>query len=84
MAKGGLVGTMKNDDAGKAANSAADVPPVPLTLEGWSILHQMFRIRWTEWYALTAKERQSTTDEAVGVFGEMENGAHGRSGARHT
>ena len=24
-------------------------PNVPETLEGWSVLHQMFRVRWPEW-----------------------------------
>lgn len=71
---------MKNDEADKVANSVVDVPPVPLTLEGWSILHQMFRIRWSEWHALSVKERQTAVDEAVAVFRGMETGTHGRSG----
>ena len=29
-------------------------PRVPETLEGWSLLHQMFRVRWPEWHALEA------------------------------
>ncbi len=27
-------------------------PRVPETLEGWSVLHQMFRVRWDAWTAL--------------------------------
>jgi len=34
-------------------------PAVPLTLEGSSVLHQMFRFRWTAWRALTAAARQA-------------------------
>ena len=71
---------MTKDDAGKVANFAGEVPPVPLTLEGWSILHQMFRIRWSEWNELSEKERQAATDEAVTVFRRMESGSHGKSG----
>jgi hydrogen peroxide-dependent heme synthase len=68
---------MKNDDAWKVAG---EIPPVPLTLEGWSILHQMFRIRWSEWSGLGAKERQAAIDEAVTVFRGMESGSRGKSG----
>ncbi len=28
---------------------STELPPMPLTLEGWSVLHQMFRFRWAEW-----------------------------------
>jgi chlorite dismutase len=34
-------------------------PRVPETLEGWSILHQMFRVRWDAWRALGEGERAS-------------------------
>lgn len=68
---------MKNDAARKVAG---EIPPVPLTLEGWSILHQMFRIRWSEWTGLGAKERQAAIDEAVTAFRAMESGSHGKSG----
>ena len=27
-------------------------PRVPETLEGWSVLHQMFRVRWDAWRTL--------------------------------
>ena len=26
--------------------ASAEIPPVPLTVEGYSVLHQMFRFRW--------------------------------------
>ena len=32
-------------------------PRVPETLEGWSVLHQMFRVRWDLWRALSTTER---------------------------
>ena len=28
---------------------ASELPAMPLTLEGYSVLHQMFRFRWMEW-----------------------------------
>jgi hypothetical protein len=32
-------------------------PVVPETLEGWSLLHQMFRVNWPALRALEASER---------------------------
>jgi hydrogen peroxide-dependent heme synthase len=34
-------------------------PRVPETLEGWSVLHQMFRVRWEGWQALSTSERDA-------------------------
>src|SRR5271170_712049 len=39
--------------------------PVPLTLEGASILHQMFRFRWIAWRALSLPERERVIDQAL-------------------
>ncbi|MGH7964616.1 MAG: hydrogen peroxide-dependent heme synthase [Candidatus Binatia bacterium] len=47
-------------------------PPVPLTLEGASILHQMFRVRWSAWKALPAGEQKEVVTQAVAVLQEME------------
>ncbi len=33
-------------------------PSVPETLEGWSVLHQMFRVRWPELRKLNARQRE--------------------------
>ena len=40
-------------------------PRVPETLEGWSVLHQMFRLRWREWRALPAASRAEVAREAA-------------------
>jgi peroxiredoxin len=48
------------------------LPGVPLTLEGASILHQMFRFRWPAWKALPEDRRREATDEAARVLGGME------------
>jgi len=53
----------------------AEIPPVPLTLEGSSVLHQMFRFRWREWRGLPAWQRGRITDEAVTSFQIMEEGS---------
>ena len=56
------------------------IPAVPLALEGWSILHQMFRLRWSAWKALTAPARQEVTTEAATLFKEWAQGEAGQSG----
>ncbi len=38
-------------------------PIVPLTLEGASVLHQIFRLRWDEWQAVDAGTRTESVDE---------------------
>jgi peroxiredoxin len=40
-------------------------PFVPETLEGWSVLHLMYRVRWDRLRAMPADERQRLADEAV-------------------
>jgi hydrogen peroxide-dependent heme synthase len=52
-------------------------PRVPETLDGWSLLHQMFRIRWPEWQALPARERQAQAEEAAAALAAMRGGQEG-------
>jgi peroxiredoxin len=49
-----------------------DLHPVPLTLEGFSVLHQMFRFRWPEWRKLNAARQQEIAHEAVTVLSKPE------------
>ena len=45
-------------------------PDVPETLEGWSILHQMFRLRWPALRELSADARRALAEEgATHAFG---------------
>jgi chlorite dismutase len=50
-------------------------PFVPETLEGWSVLHLMYRIRWDRLRAVAAGERQRLADEAVGAMAVPDAGA---------
>ena len=52
-------------------------PRVPETLEGWSVLHQMFRIRWPEWQALPVPERATRAAEAALALGAMQRSQEG-------
>jgi chlorite dismutase len=56
----------------------ADFPPVPLTLEGASMLHQLFRFDWKAWKALPAGEREETSGEAVAAFEALERDEQGK------
>jgi chlorite dismutase len=47
---------------------------MPLTLEGASLLHQMFRFRWMAWRALSLPERERVIDEAVELLEDAEEG----------
>ncbi len=48
------------------------LPAAPLTLDGSYILHQMFRIRWSEWRALGASDQKSILERAVLMIAGME------------
>ena len=49
-------------------------PRVPETLEGWAILHQMFRVRWPDWQALSADGRKARAGEAAEGLAAMNRG----------
>jgi peroxiredoxin len=53
------------------AKIPGDFPAAPLTLEGYSILHQMFRVRRRQLRALDGAKRNAAIDEASKIFGEM-------------
>jgi hydrogen peroxide-dependent heme synthase len=57
----------------------AEFPAAPLTLEGYSVLHQLFRVRRAEWRALAAATRQAMIGEAAAAFDEMARREDGES-----
>jgi len=60
------------------------LPPVPLTVEGASVLHQMMRFRRAAWRALPAEERSGILEEAAAALGAMERPADGRQSALYS
>jgi peroxiredoxin len=52
-------------------------PRVPETLEGWSVLHQMFRIRWPEWRVRPDDLRARLAAEAAEALATMRRGQAG-------
>jgi chlorite dismutase len=56
-----------------------EIPAVPLTLEGASVLHQMMRFRWPAWRALSGASRGEILEEAARAleeWGRFDGGRH--------
>jgi peroxiredoxin len=51
---------------------STELHAVPLTLEGLSVLHQMFRFRWPEWRKLTPSRQQEIARETAAVLSAPE------------
>jgi hydrogen peroxide-dependent heme synthase len=58
---------------------AAQLPAVPLTLEGYATLHQMMRFRWTAWRDLPQADRHAIAFEASALLSKMESNQNGQS-----
>jgi peroxiredoxin len=59
--------------------ATAEVPAVPLTTEGYSVLHQMLRLRWPSWRALPDSEKSAIAREASEALAAMEKHSPGQS-----
>src|SRR5690348_12881133 len=62
-----------------ASPELASMPEVPLTIEGYSVLHQMMKVRWSEWRKLNGNEKREVVDEATAIFSAMEQNHTGQS-----
>jgi peroxiredoxin len=58
---------------------AAAIPEVPLTTEGYSVLHQMMRFRRAAWRALPGTEKSAIAREAASLLEGMEKSSTGQS-----
>jgi hydrogen peroxide-dependent heme synthase len=54
------------------SESPTAFPPVPLTLEGSSLLHQFFRFDWSRWRKTSPGGRDRITYEALGCLQQLE------------
>lgn len=59
--------------------ASTETPPVPLTVEGYSVLHQMFRFQWQAWRPLRPAQKAEITDEAGQVLKSWEENTSGQS-----
>lgn len=56
-----------------------ELPAVPLTIEGSSVLHQMFRFRRADWRKLNETEKQEIAGEAAALLTTLEKDKEGQS-----
>lgn len=68
---------MKSDAPG--AKTLADIPAAPLTLEGFGILHQMFRLQRAQWRALLESHQRKIVEQAIGLLDQMASREDGES-----
>jgi hydrogen peroxide-dependent heme synthase len=59
--------------------AATEMPAVPLTTEGYSVLHQMMRFKRSAWRALPETEKSALVQEASTALAAMEKHAPGQS-----
>src|SRR5689334_18740132 len=53
--------------------------PVPLSLEGHCVLHQMMRLRQSAWRKISDSARKEVANEAAAYFKEAEKGSQGQT-----
>ena len=52
-----------------------EIPPHPLTLDGSSVLHQMFRFDWAAWRRIGASDRERALGEVAALLTPLEKGS---------
>ncbi|HVO81155.1 MAG TPA: hydrogen peroxide-dependent heme synthase [Terriglobales bacterium] len=70
---------MASTRTARPETATAEIPPVPLTIEGYSVLHQMMRFRWPAWRQLRAAQKNAIIHEATNVLSRMEQNPAGQS-----
>ncbi|HKW18939.1 MAG TPA: hydrogen peroxide-dependent heme synthase [Terriglobales bacterium] len=63
----------------RPAGTSAEAPPVPLTIEGYAVLHQMFRFRWSAWRQLDSKKKVEIIKGLTGLLEGWERSKSGQS-----
>jgi len=61
--------------------TVALTPQVPLTLEGYSVLHQMMRVRWASWRQVDERHKTEIIAEVSKWLSKAEQNPAGQSGA---
>jgi chlorite dismutase len=70
---------MSSSRSGGPKAASDEIPPVPLTIEGYSVLHQMMRVRWSAWRPLAAADKAVIVNEAAAALARMEQNSEGQS-----
>lgn len=64
---------------GVRPQETTDIPAVPLTIEGYAVLHQMMRFRWSAWRALRSAVQTEILHQASAMLSKMEQNTGGQS-----
>ncbi len=72
---------MSSPRTARPRSASTDLPAVPLTLEGYTVLHQMMRVRWTAWRNMQPALKAEIADEAAGFLSRAEQNPTGPSAA---
>jgi hydrogen peroxide-dependent heme synthase len=59
--------------------ASAEAAAVPLTIEGYSVLHQMMKFRWSEWRQLRPAFRAEVIQQAAAFLNKAEQNPSGQS-----
>ncbi|HWC16051.1 MAG TPA: hydrogen peroxide-dependent heme synthase [Terriglobales bacterium] len=65
--------------ARSARPQTESLPEVPLTIEGYSVLHQMMKFRWSAWRQVSDVQKREIIKEAESVLRGMEQNGEGQS-----
>jgi chlorite dismutase len=65
--------------ATRTQTASGEIPSVPLTVEGYSVLHQMMRFKWSAWRQLRPAFKTEIVHEAAGLLSKFEQSATGQS-----
>ena len=60
-------------------SATTEIPPVPLTVEGYSVLHQMMRFRRTAWRSLESVQKNAIVSEVTEWLAQAEKNPSGQS-----
>ena len=70
---------MASPDIEPSAVASAAIPSVPLTIEGYAVLHQMVRFRWAAWRELPSTEKTKALQEFTRWLSKVEDTSSGQS-----
>jgi hydrogen peroxide-dependent heme synthase len=70
---------MSSTHATHSQVESAEMPLVPLTIEGYSVLHQMMRVRWAEWRKVTSTAKAEILNQARTLLTNLEQNPAGQS-----
>ena len=63
----------------RSQDTSTEIPPIPLTIEGYSVLHQMMRFKWSAWRQLRPGHKTEIVHEAAALLSSMEQNPKGQS-----